>query len=80
MWRGDPLTGVLGAMRPSGWRRLPPTRGRRLTTGLRIDLTNEVEEREEYRLFCIAASRAGEAKSTDWFAMDGEGGADDSVD
>lgn len=46
-------------------------------TGLRIDLTNEVEERV-YRLFTIAAS-TGDERSTEEFAIDGEGGADCSA-
>lgn len=79
--RGEPLTGVLGAIRPSGWRRLPPTCGRRLTMGFSIDLTNEVEERDAYRFLCITASRAGDDsdRSIDWFPIDGDGGADASV-
>lgn len=46
--------------------------------GLSIDLTNEVEERDAYRFLCIAASKAGEEMSMDWFATDGDGGADAS--
>lgn len=47
---GEPRTGVRGAMSPSSSdpprRRRPPSRGSRLTTGVRMDLTSEVEVRD----------------------------------
>lgn len=48
-------------------------------TGFKMDLTSEAEVRGwRYRFFCMAASRAGEDRSTVELATDGEGGAEAS--